>query len=102
MIILGNPTLEDFKTGNRIAYCAAVRRSALLEVGGYNPRMVEGYEDLALWVNLLTRGKKLVTIPEVLWLYRTKQESMYTKITPEIHKKLLDQINNDFNTALNF
>lgn len=103
VILMPNPTLEDFKTGNRIGYLSAIRRSALLEVGGYSPRMTEGYEDLALTVNLLTRGKKLVTIPDVLWMYRTKEVSMYTKITPEIHKKLLAQINKDFPEAqLNF
>lgn len=101
-IILGTPTLEDFKTGNRLGYCAAIRRSALLEVGGYSPKMVEGYEDLHLWINLLTRGYKLVTIPEVLWKYRIKSESMYTKITLEIHKKLLAQINKDFKVGLEF
>lgn len=76
-VILGNPTLEDFKTANRIGYCAAIRRSALLEVGGYNPKMVWGAEDLDLWFDLLKRGKKLVTIPEVLWLYRVKENSMW-------------------------
>lgn len=95
-VILGTPALEDFKTGNRLGYCAAIKKSALQEVGGYSPKMLEGYEDLHLWVDLLSRGKKIVTIPEVLWMYRLKQESMYTKITPEIHKKLIAQINKDF------
>ena len=96
VILMPNPTLEDFKTANRIAYCAAIRKSALLEVGGYSPRMVEGYEDLHLWVNLLSTGKKIITIPEVLWKYRIKEKSMYRDITPEIHKKLIAQINKDF------
>lgn len=99
VVLMDNPTLEDFKTGNRIGYCAAIRRMALQECGGYNPRMVEGYEDLALWCDLLSRGSKIVTIPEVLWLYRTKKESMYTKITPQIHEKLIQQINADIPTA---
>ena len=98
-----NPILEDFKTGNRIGYLSAIRRSVLLEVGGYSPRMIEGYEDLALTCLLLSKSKKLITIPEVLWLYRTKAESMYTKITPEIHRKLIAQINHDVPEAnLNF
>lgn len=96
IILMPNPTIEDFKIGNRLGYCAAIRRSILLEIGGYNPRMIEGYEDLHLWINLLSRNYKIQTIPEVLWFYRTKKESMYTKITPEIHTKLLAQINKDF------
>lgn len=99
IILMPYPTLEDFKSGNRIGYCAAVRKSKLLELGGYSPRMLEGYEDLHLWMNLLTRGARIITIPEVLWFYRTKKESMYTKITPEIHQKLLDQINKDMPLA---
>lgn len=78
-VILGNPTLEDFKTANRIGYCSAIKRSVLLEVGGYNAKMTKGWEDWDLWLDLLKRGKKLVTLPEVLWLYRTKESSMYTE-----------------------
>lgn len=90
-VILGNPTLEDFKTANRIGYCAAIKRSALLEVGGYNPKMVWGAEDYDLWFDLLKRGKKLITIPEVLWLYRTKQNSMWTE-TAKHYDEFMKQI----------
>ena len=100
VVLMANPTLEDFRARNRIGTCTAVKTSVLKEVGGYSPKMVEGYEDLHLWINLLTRGYKLVTIPEILWMYRLKKESMYTKITPEIHKKLIAQINLDFPEAL--
>ena len=103
IILMKDPKLEDFRKGNKIGYCAAIRKSALLEVGGYSSRMVEGYEDLHLWCDLLSRGKKLITIPEVLWMYRVKEKSMYRDITPEIHKKLLAQINKDIPQAqLNF
>lgn len=74
-----NPTIEDFKTGNRIGYCSAIKREALLEVGGYNPKMIWGAEDYDLWFDLLKRGKKIVTIPEILWLYRVKENSMWTE-----------------------
>lgn len=101
--LIPNPKLEDFRTGNRLGYCAAIKKSALLEVGGYNPRMVEGYEDLSLWINLLMRGKKIVTTPEVLWQYRLKTDSMYTEARSKHHDKLLAQINKDFPQAeINF
>lgn len=101
--LLPEPKLEDFRGGNRLGYCSAIRKSALLEVGGYNPRMVEGYEDLSLWVNLLMRGGKIVTTPEVLWQYRLKTESMYTEAKSKYHDKLIAQINKDFPQAeLNF
>lgn len=102
VILMDNPTLEDFRSGNRIGYCAAFKKSALLEIGGYDPEMKWGYEDLSLTCQLLARGKKIVTIPEVLWLYRTKAESMWTK-AKEHHQELLDIINRKVPEAqLNF
>ena len=74
--LMENPTIEDFKIANRVGYCSAIKREALLEVGGYSPRMWVGWEDYHLWFDLLLRGKKIVTIPEVLWLYRVKEYSM--------------------------
>lgn len=90
-VILDNPTLEDFKTANRIGYCSAIRKNALLEVGGYNPKMIWGAEDYDLWFDLLKRGKKLITIPEILWLYRTKKESMWTE-TAKHQEEFMNQI----------
>jgi glycosyltransferase involved in cell wall biosynthesis len=102
IILMPEPKLEDFRTGNRIGYCCAIKRSKLLEVGGLSPRMIWGYEDLALTCLLLSRGAKIVTIPEVLWLYRTKKESMWTDALKH-HKELIDQINKDVPQAqLNF
>lgn len=93
--LIKNPTLEDFKIGNRIAYCSAIKLSALMAVGGYSPRMIEGFEDLHLWINLLTRGNKIVTIPEPLVRYRIKEQSMITEANK--HKdKLMAQIYKDF------
>lgn len=94
IILMKDPKLEDFRSGNRIGYCAAIRKITLLEVGGYNPKMIWGYEDLALTCLLLSKGSKIVTIPEPLWLYRTKTESMWTK-AKEHHQELLDIINKD-------
>lgn len=91
----GIPKLEDFKMGNRIGYFSAVKKEALLEVGGYSPRMVFGYEDFHLWINLLQKGKKFVTIPEVLILYRTKEQSMIHDALKH-HDELMAQIHKDF------
>lgn len=94
--ILGqNPTLQDFVSANRIGYFSAIRKSKLLEIGGYSPRMIWGWEDWHLWFNLLTRGATLHVLQDVLVLYRTKNESMYTK-SLEHSQQLADQINKDF------
>lgn len=99
IILMPNPTISDFKIGNRIGYCSAIKTAVLKEVGGYSPRMTTGYEDLHLWFNLLSRGKKIMTIPEVLWLYRTKEKSMIHDAMAH-HNELVAQINKDFNVGL--
>jgi len=95
IILMPNPTLEDFKTGNRIPYCSAVKTSLLKEVGGYSPKMTVGYEDYHLWFNLLNRGAKIETIPEPLFNYRTKEQSMWHDAVKH-HETLMAQINKDF------
>lgn len=94
VLLMMRPTLDDFKTGNRIGYCSAIRRSALLEAGGYSPKMKWGYEDYALTFDLLRRGKSVVTIPDYLWRYRTKQFSMINT-AQEHHAELMAQISKD-------
>lgn len=95
IILMPNPTIEDFKIGNRVGYCSAVRREVLLEVGGYSPKMLWGFEDYHLWFNLLSLGKKIITIPEVLWLYRVKEKSMIHDAQAH-HQELMGQIAKDF------
>lgn len=95
VILMPDPGIEDFATGNRTGYCSLIRKSVLLEVGGYSPRMDVGYEDLHLWFNLLTRGKKIETLQEVLWYYRRKPNSMIDTAQAN-HEKLMKQIAKDF------
>ena len=98
LILMDNPKLEDFRAGNRISYFSVVRKRLLLEVGGYSPRMAQGYEDLHLWINLLTKGAKIATIKEPLAMYRTKEGSMWRNAR-EHHDALLAIINKDFPEA---
>lgn len=92
--------LEDFIGGNRLGYFSAVKRSVLLEIGGYSPRMAEGYEDLHIWFDIFKRGHSLVTLQDVLVLYRVKKESMY-KEAVKYHDKLMKQIKKDHPEAYN-
>ena len=95
VVLMENPTLQDFKLGNRIGYFSAIKREALLEIGGYSPRMVFGFEDYHMWINLLSRGKKIATLKDILILYRTKENSMITEA--EKHSsELMAQIHKDF------
>jgi|SRR3990167_3284879 len=101
VILMPNPQLEDFKPAdfktpmNRVGYFSAIKKEALLEVGGYSPKMTWGWEDYHLSITLLSKGKKIVTIPEVLILYRTKENSMITEANKHA-SELMSQIYKDF------
>src|SRR3990167_2770622 len=100
ILLMPSPQLKDFKfvngvPQNRIGYFSAIKKEALLEVAGYSPRMTFGWEDLHLTINLLSRNKKIVTIPEVLMLYRTKEHSMIHEANAHA-TELKNQIFKDF------
>src|SRR3990167_5501665 len=88
-------TVKDFVTGNRIGYFSAIRRTKLLECGGYSPRMTWGYEDYHLWFDLMSRGIKMVILSDVLVMYRTKTESMLAEANKH-QEELMAQIQKDF------
>ena len=100
IILMPEPKIEDFKTGNRIPYCSAIKREKLLECGGYSPKMTFGYEDYHLWFDLLNRGAKIVTIPEPLFFYRTKEKSMWHDALLH-HEEMMDQVRKDFPNVTN-
>lgn len=97
VILQGIPTMDDFKKGNRLGYFSAIKRSVLLEIGGYQPKMTYGFEDWHLWFDIFSRGKTLCILKEVLVLYRTKTESMITNANKHAGE-LMDQIAKDFPT----
>lgn len=101
IILMAAPTIIDFRTANRIGYFSMIKRNVLQEVGGYSPKydILGGWEDYALWFDLLFRGKKIVTVPQPLVLYRTKEDSMWQK-TKGHEKELWGQIFKDFPNLL--
>lgn len=94
-VVLGQGlTLRHFRDANYVGYFCAIRRSKLLEIGGYSPRMVWGYEDYHCTVDLLKRGAQLVVLPDILVLYRTKENSMI-HTAQKHHNELIAQIAKD-------
>lgn len=75
-VILSQFSIEDLKQANRLGYFSCVRRQALLECGGYNPKMKWGWEDYDLWFDLFKRGKSITVLKDVLVRYRVKEKSM--------------------------
>ena len=100
-ILLPEPNFSDFKEGNRLAYCCAYKRAALLEVGGYSPKMdvLGGWEDLWMHYAMLENGKKIITIQQPLVMYRVKEQSMW-KEAEKNKGALWAQIVKDFPSAV--
>lgn len=96
VILMPYPKLDDFKEGNRLVYCQLFKTEVLKEIGGYSSRMDKGWEDLHLTYNLLLQGKNIVTTQEILLLYRTKKESMWTEARDKYGEQLWSQIIKDF------
>jgi Glycosyl transferase family 2 len=67
--------------GNFISAMAMMRRSAVMEVGGYvtDPRLY-GWEDFALWCTFADRGWAGVRVPEIVARHRLAPHSM-TSVT---------------------
>lgn len=94
-VILSGFTMEDLIVANRIGYFSAIRRSALLAIGGYSPRMKWGFEDYHLWFNLFSRNYNIAIIPDILVMYQVKDRSMIHE-SNEHADELHGQIRKDF------
>jgi glycosyltransferase involved in cell wall biosynthesis len=66
---------------NTVNGAALVRRSAFEAVGGYEESMRHGCEDWDLWLRLVEAGYKGSIIPEVLFYYRRREQSMSRVMT---------------------
>ncbi|MBW4581456.1 MAG: glycosyltransferase family 2 protein [Tildeniella nuda ZEHNDER 1965/U140] len=90
---------EKFDAGklilcNYIDACAVYRKSLWEDCGGYDASMpIPGLEDWDLWLSAIERGWKFHHIPEVLYDYRVRANSMVTACgLPENHSRLLKYI----------
>ncbi len=61
---------------NNLIATSLFRKSCWQEVGGYDEKMKNGFEDWEFWVSITKRGHKYKIIEEFLFFYRRTQESM--------------------------
>jgi glycosyltransferase involved in cell wall biosynthesis len=97
-IVLQEFTIDDLRVANRLPYFCCIKRSKLLEVGGYSPRMKWGYEDYHLWFNLFVRNSSITFIKNIIGFYRVKDHSMIHEAN-EHADELRAQIAKDFPQA---
>ena len=73
---------------NTIAACALFRKRCWEEVGEYDESMTLGGEDWEFWIRILAVGWRAHTIPEYLYHYRVRNDSIYTTITRHATKPI--------------
>ena len=91
-IACGDPVLERVAVANQINYCSLFPKSLWQKVGGYKPSMRWGYEDWDFWISCLEAGAPIAVVPEPLFLYRKRGESMFTTAaahSAELHAQLV-------------
>ncbi len=69
-------SLKEMLFRNHIFHCAFFRFKDWEKVNGYNPNMKYGWEDWNFWLSLISLGKKVYQIPEILHAYRVRKGSM--------------------------
>jgi len=64
---------------NQPAPSSLYRKNVWQSVGGYKKNMDGGYEDWEFWINAYKHNFKFFNVPEILFYYRVKKESMFTE-----------------------
>lgn len=76
---------ERLARGNYIDAMSMIRKSVLVEAGGYKKMCVPGWEDYELWCTFAERDLRGGQIPEILSHYRVHEDSM---LQTQTNKKL--------------
>jgi len=84
----GKFNLESLIVDNYIDACALIRKSALLECGGFATDLPEqGLEDWDLWLSMVERKWKFSFLDEVAYAYRVRDDSMTSIMMEEESSK---------------
>jgi|WetSurMetagenome_2_1015567.scaffolds.fasta_scaffold85015_2 glycosyltransferase involved in cell wall biosynthesis len=84
--------LQEELVENQIFCSAFFRRRDWEMVGGYNPKMIYGYEDWDFWLSLIEMGRKVYKLPDVHFFNRVREDSMVKKIDAEKQRFLFKQL----------
>jgi len=68
--------LHQLLQSNYIACSALFRRAVWEQIGGYDENMKQGFEDWEFWLSAYQRGWQFTYIPEALFQYRQRENSM--------------------------
>ncbi len=82
----------NFLLSNQCPACALVRKSCWNEVGGYDEKMVYGYEDWEFYIRITQKGWTVHIIPEKLFFYRQTPKSTHANDTLPNREKIIEYI----------
>ncbi len=73
-----NSLFHMFADNSFVCTCM-FRRKCWEAVGGYNESMMDGYEDWDFWLKLIEKGFSWKIIPDILFYYRDRKNSMISR-----------------------
>jgi glycosyltransferase involved in cell wall biosynthesis len=90
---------------NTVNGAALLRREIFDGVGGFDESMVDGCEDWEFWIRVVRAGHQGVIIPEFLFRYRRRADSMSRAMhavpgMPALYRQLVDRHPDVFKTHL--
>jgi len=71
--------VTNFLFDNNSVSFALIRKKIWEEVGGYDQKMIHGFEDWEFWIAITKKGWKVGMIPELLFNYRIKNKNSVDK-----------------------
>ncbi len=95
--------LAGLLDSNTVNGAALLRRSVFDAVGGFDESLTDGCEDWDFWIRVLEHGHHGTIIPEFLFRYRRRPDSMSrTMMTypglPELYRQLIHRHTSSFRT----
>ena len=85
--------VKNFLAQNNACVASLFRKICWEQVGGYDGKMTQGYEDWNFWIDITKRGWLVHVIPEYEFYYRRRPGSMVRDsdaIKPELMKQLVN------------
>ena len=85
-------TPYNYMFSSQIPACAMVRKTCWDAVGGYDEKMVNGYEDWEFYIRIVQKGWDIHVIPEKMLFYRQTKKSTLKNFTDTNRKEIISYI----------
>lgn len=88
--------LEDILRNMGSHLCALIRRTAWVEINGFDESVNDGFEDWEFWMRLTKKHWSISIVPEILFYYRQKDSSRVTEVFKN-QSQLIEQLKEKHN-----